>query len=54
MGYFRSSMQQGSPGSDFKLGTFANGLEAKHKRMLADQDEDTEEVEPAADQEIMF
>lgn len=31
IGLFQRSLQVDSPGSDFKLGTFANVLEAKHK-----------------------
>ena len=56
MGYFQRSLAQDSPESDFRLGTFANGLEAKHRRVVGlDQDDsDRSYGEELGDQEIMF
>lgn len=56
MGLFHRSLQQDSPDSDFRLGTFANGLEAKHRRVVGiDQDDsDRSYGEESGDQEILF
>lgn len=61
MGCFQQSMahSSGNSDSDFKLGTFANGLEAKHRSLVDGEMDDSEhnsycEEADKAEEELMF